>query len=82
MGVLAGMPERSQTPGGCDRCNAYTITERDPRNDLMALMTVHHDDWCPSLKAYTKKLGGKTKAARKSAALRKAFGLEGWRADA
>ena len=36
-------------PGGCDRCDAYqTIAELSPG---VLSLTVHHDEWCPALKA-------------------------------
>ncbi len=44
-GELAG----EQIPGGCDRCDAYqTVVTLVPGVDSL---TVHHDDWCPVLRA-------------------------------
>ncbi len=76
MGVLAGWPERSERSGGCESCDAVTVVERDPKSDGLALITVKHDEWCPELKKHTRRAGGATKAARKTAALRKALGLD------
>ena len=76
MGALAGMPEKSESPGGCDECNAVTVMERDPRNDGMLLITVQHDDWCPFLRTHQGKQGGAKKANARSRAIRKAFNLD------
>lgn len=70
------MPEKSKSPGGCDKCDAVSVMERDPRNNGMLLITVQHDDWCPVLRAHQRKLGGAKKANAKSRALRKAFNLD------
>jgi hypothetical protein len=36
-------------PGGCDRCDAFqTLNAVDPG---VWSLTVHHDDWCPVLRA-------------------------------
>lgn len=38
-----------QIPGGCDTCDAYqTIKTVKPG---IHKITVHHDDWCPTLRA-------------------------------
>jgi hypothetical protein len=37
------------TPGGCDRCNAYSTLE-EPSPGIWS-MGVHHDDWCPIFRA-------------------------------
>jgi len=39
----------SQIPGGCDTCSAFqTMDEVSPG---VHLLTVHHDDGCPTLRA-------------------------------
>ena len=35
--------------GGCDRCNAYSTVEAISPG--VYSMAVHHDDWCPFLRA-------------------------------
>ena len=39
----------SHIPGGCDLCDAYQTLEQAERG--MHLLTIHHDDWCPELRA-------------------------------
>ena len=36
-------------PGGCDLCDAYQIAEEVVPG--VHSLTVHHDDWCPFLRA-------------------------------
>jgi hypothetical protein len=38
-----------QIPGGCDLCDAYQTVEKQMPG--MHVLTVHHDDWCPTLRA-------------------------------
>ena len=41
--------EGQAIPGGCDRCDAYqTIESLEPS---VHIIRVHHDDWCPFLRA-------------------------------
>lgn len=38
-----------QVAGGCDLCDAYqTLSEAMPGTYVLV---VHHDDWCPTLRA-------------------------------
>jgi hypothetical protein len=52
MGVLDdlfGQIEDRPIPGGCDECDAYqTVESPEPG---IHLIHVHHDDWCPRLRA-------------------------------
>jgi hypothetical protein len=41
--------EGEQIPGGCDRCDAYQTVEIESPG--MHVIRIHHDDWCPVLKA-------------------------------
>jgi len=48
---LFGQSENEPIPGGCDRCDAYqTVDELAPN---VYGLTVHHDEWCPLLRAKT-----------------------------
>lgn len=41
--------EDEPIPGGCDQCDAYqTVVTLSPG---VHSLTVHHDDWCPALRA-------------------------------
>ena len=41
--------EDEPIPGGCDQCDAYqTVVTVAPG---VHSLTVHHDDWCPFLRA-------------------------------
>jgi len=44
-----GPLEGARLEGGCGECNAYQTVE--PFEAGVWTMTVHHDDWCPVLKA-------------------------------
>lgn len=46
-GTLVGR----EIPGGCDTCDAYQTVRPDPVLPGMWHCTVHHDDWCPTLRA-------------------------------
>jgi hypothetical protein len=41
--------EDEPIPGGCDRCDAFQTL--DVIEDGVYVLTVHHDDWCPVLRA-------------------------------
>ena len=41
--------EGHQIPGGCDACDAYQTVESP--SEGVAVLTVHHDDDCPFLRA-------------------------------
>ena len=41
--------EDQPVPGGCDLCNAYQTVEVIKPG--MAMIHVHHDDWCPIIRA-------------------------------
>lgn len=46
---LFGQFDGARIPGGCDNCDAYqTVT---PIVAGAWQVTVHHDDWCPTLQA-------------------------------
>ncbi len=46
---LFGQIQGQQIPGGCDQCDAYqTVTTVAPG---VHSLTVHHDTWCPVLRA-------------------------------
>lgn len=46
---LFGQIEDEPIPGGCDDCDAYqTMVTLAPG---VHALTVHHDDWCPALRA-------------------------------
>lgn len=50
--MLAKAAERGRLiPGGCDNCNAYQTL--DQIEDGVWSLIVHHDDWCPFLRART-----------------------------
>lgn len=43
--------ENQLIPGGCERCDAFqTLTITSPG---IYGIVVHHDDWCPALRART-----------------------------
>lgn len=47
--VLFSQIEDQPIPGGCDQCAAYqTVVTLAPG---VHSLTVHHDDWCPVLRA-------------------------------
>ena len=46
---LFGQVEDQPIPGGCDRCDAFQTME--VISPGVWLMRVHHDDWCPFLRA-------------------------------
>jgi hypothetical protein len=41
--------EDQPIPGGCDACDAYQTVEAVAPG--VHSLTVHHDDWCPFLRA-------------------------------
>jgi hypothetical protein len=41
--------EDQPIPGGCDRCDAYQTVET--ASPGIHTIRVHHDDWCPFLRA-------------------------------
>ena len=41
--------EDQPVEGGCPRCDAFTTVEATSPG--VYLMVVHHDDWCPFLRA-------------------------------
>ena len=46
---LFAQSEDEQIPGGCEQCDAFqTVSEVSPG---VLSLTVHHDDWCPALRA-------------------------------
>lgn len=44
-----GPLDGARVPGGCDTCDAFQTAE--PSGAGVWLVTVHHDDWCPTLAA-------------------------------
>jgi hypothetical protein len=36
-------------PGGCDDCDAYQVPQIIDQG--IARIAIHHDDWCPTLRA-------------------------------
>ena len=52
---LLGPLDGARIPGGCEHCNAYQ-TVRAVSAGVWNI-TVHHDDWCPVLKAATEAKG-------------------------
>ncbi len=38
----------ARIPGGCGTCDAYQ-TIQSQGHPAVAVLTVHHDDWCPTL---------------------------------
>jgi len=43
--------EDQPLPGGCARCDAYQVMTPDPVHEGIFHLTVHHDDWCPVVRA-------------------------------
>lgn len=54
VGIL-GPLDGAQIPGGCDICDAYQTFK--PVQARMWVITVHHDDWCPTLAAHRSATG-------------------------
>lgn len=46
---LVGPLDGTRIPGGCDTCDAYQTVE--PVLSGWWNISVHHDDWCPTLAA-------------------------------
>jgi hypothetical protein len=46
---LIAQTEDQPIEGGCDRCDAYSTVEAISPG--VYSMAVHHDDWCPFLRA-------------------------------
>jgi len=49
LGDLFGQLEGQQIPGGCEACDAYQTLETVSPG--VHMIRVHHDDWCPFLRA-------------------------------
>jgi hypothetical protein len=47
--LFKNLKEGEQIPGGCDSCDAYQTV--DTPTPGIHMITVHHDDWCPFLRA-------------------------------
>jgi len=46
---LFNQSEDEPLPGGCERCNAFHTFESVAPG--VVVLNVHHDDWCPELRA-------------------------------
>ena len=46
---LMGQIEDQPIPGGCEECDAYQTVEMVKPG--VHMIRVHHDDWCPALRA-------------------------------
>lgn len=47
---ILGPLDGARIPGGCDHCDAYQTTAPVARG--VWTITVHHDDWCPTLRRH------------------------------
>jgi hypothetical protein len=52
---ILGPFDGAQIPGGCDQCDAYQTAAAVQAG--IWVITVHHDNWCPSLRAMQKRRG-------------------------
>ncbi len=49
IGGLFGNLEGQEIPGGCETCDAFQTVQVEESGVIH--LVVHHDDWCPFLRA-------------------------------
>ncbi|MEU8391525.1 hypothetical protein [Micromonospora sp. NPDC048843] len=51
LSMLIRSQDGARLPGGCHTCDAFQTVRADAYGANVHSITVHHDDWCPTLSA-------------------------------